>query len=133
MNTFNAPAGRSFRASNTKAGSMMLRGSRGRSSYMDYCLLALIHNPLLTARLRKGLLFRLLLPLPLGCHCHLLRALWLSRFALGWRRFKTGARRYVEAEHRREILASQTLVCRRRLLRSEEHTSELQSLRHLVC
>src|ERR1039458_4429959 len=35
MSTFNAPAGRSFRASNTEAGSMMLRGSRSKSLYMD--------------------------------------------------------------------------------------------------
>src|ERR1035441_8945660 len=114
MSTFNAPAGRSFRASNTKTGSMMLRGSRGRFLYVDYCLLALIDNPQLPARRRSGFLFRL--GLPLGCHCRLLRALWLCRFALGWPRFETGAPRHVEAEHRGEVLASKTLAGGRRLL-----------------
>src|ERR1035441_6410014 len=114
MSTFNAPAGRSLRASNTEAGSMMLRGSCCNSSPMDYYLLALIHNPLLAARRRSGLLFRL--RFPLGCHCRLLRALWLGRLALGWRRFETGALRHVEAEHRGEVLASETLARGRRLL-----------------
>src|ERR1035441_2674000 len=114
MSTFNAPAGRSFRASNTEAGSMMLRGSRSKSLYMDYYLLALIHNPLLAARRRSGLLFRL--RFPLECHCRLLRALWLSRFAFSWPRFETGALRHVEAEHRGEGLASQTLASGRRVL-----------------